>query len=239
MEIVLASLPGQVVRIHKNAVAADPWTRVERHKAKRLRGRRLNHFPDVDATHAVAHPRQLVDKGNVHAPEDVLQQLGHLRSARAAHDVHVVHHLLDCQLGQLRAARRHTAHHDRCVLRGELFVARINSLRRKSQVKILSHLETGFLQPRQHHFFGGFGKRRALQNDQLADSEAFANFVRGGLDVGNVRILVRRKRRGNADVDNIALADVVERTEGFELATLDNPRQLLVRDVEDVVLATV
>lgn len=46
---VLAGFPGEVERVNGDAVAAEPGTRVKRHKAKGLGFGRLNDFPDVYA----------------------------------------------------------------------------------------------------------------------------------------------------------------------------------------------
>jgi len=46
---VLAGFPGEVERVNGDAVAAEPGTRVERHKAKGLGFGRLNDFPDIYA----------------------------------------------------------------------------------------------------------------------------------------------------------------------------------------------
>jgi len=46
---VFAGFPGEVERVNGDAVAAEPGTRVERHKAKGLGFGRLNDFPDVYA----------------------------------------------------------------------------------------------------------------------------------------------------------------------------------------------
>ena len=48
-ELVFARLPGQVERVDRNAVPAEPGPGIERHEAERLGLRRLDHLPDVDA----------------------------------------------------------------------------------------------------------------------------------------------------------------------------------------------
>ena len=76
-----AHLPREVVRIERNAVAADAGARRELHEAERLRRGRVDHFPHVDAQ-LVAHDRHLVDQADVHRAEGVLEQLDQLGRLR-------------------------------------------------------------------------------------------------------------------------------------------------------------
>src|SRR5581483_11680262 len=48
-DVVFARLPGQVERVDRDAVAAEPRARVERHVAEGFGLGRLDHLPDVDA----------------------------------------------------------------------------------------------------------------------------------------------------------------------------------------------
>ena len=73
--------PGEVGRVDRQAVAADPGPGRERHVAERLGGRRLDRFPDVDAE-VVREHGQLVHERDVDVPEGVLHQLGQLGLAR-------------------------------------------------------------------------------------------------------------------------------------------------------------
>src|SRR4051794_11437531 len=68
--LVLTGLPGEVKRINRNAVPAKARTRVERHKSKWLRLRRLNHLPDVD-THRCVHDLELIHERNVYRTKDI------------------------------------------------------------------------------------------------------------------------------------------------------------------------
>ena len=54
LEIVPPGHPGQVIRVHGNAMAAQSGARQKRHEAKRLGGRRLHHFPNRNIAHPVA-----------------------------------------------------------------------------------------------------------------------------------------------------------------------------------------
>src|SRR5271165_4734694 len=80
VEVVLARLPFEIMRIERYAVPAHARTWIKRHNAKRLGKRGVEHFPDVKA-HAVAQNRQLIDERDVDGAEGVfeyLDQLGRL-----------------------------------------------------------------------------------------------------------------------------------------------------------------
>src|SRR5205085_4822353 len=77
-EVVLARLPGEVVGIERDAVAAQARPGLERHEAERLRRRGADDLPDI-YVHPVAQLRELVDEGDVDRAEDVLEQLAQLR----------------------------------------------------------------------------------------------------------------------------------------------------------------
>ena len=76
-DVEFARLPGQVERIDRDAVAAEPGPGIERHKAERLGLGRVDHLPDVDA-HRLEHDLQLVDERDVDRAEDVLGELDRL-----------------------------------------------------------------------------------------------------------------------------------------------------------------
>jgi hypothetical protein len=58
-------------------VAAKAGSGIEGHKAERLRRRRIDDFPDVDAE-SPAHEGELVHQADVDGAERVLQELHHL-----------------------------------------------------------------------------------------------------------------------------------------------------------------
>ena len=76
-EVELAGAPGEVVRIDRDAVAADARPRPERHEPERLGRRRVDDLPDVEA-HPLAQQGELVDERDVHVAEHVLEELGEL-----------------------------------------------------------------------------------------------------------------------------------------------------------------
>src|SRR6185437_6649314 len=78
-----AHLPGEVVRIERDAVSADSRARRELHETERLGGGSVDHFPDVDAQ-LLADDRHLIRETDVDRAEGVLQQLDELSGLRRA-----------------------------------------------------------------------------------------------------------------------------------------------------------
>ena len=76
-EVELAGAPRQVVRVDRDAVAADARARRELHEPERLGRRRVDDLPDVEA-HPLAQQRELVDERDVDVAEDVLEELRQL-----------------------------------------------------------------------------------------------------------------------------------------------------------------
>ena len=48
-EVPLSRLPGEIERVHRDAVAAQAWARIEGLKSKRLARGRLNDFPNINS----------------------------------------------------------------------------------------------------------------------------------------------------------------------------------------------
>ena len=67
----------EVVRIDRDAVAADAGARREAHEPERLGRRGVDDLPDVEA-HPLAQQGELVDEGDVDVAEDVLEELRQL-----------------------------------------------------------------------------------------------------------------------------------------------------------------
>ena len=80
-EVELAGPPGEVVRVDRDAVAADARAGPERHEPERLGRRRVDDLPDVEA-HPLAQQGQLVHERDVDVAEDVLEELGELGRVR-------------------------------------------------------------------------------------------------------------------------------------------------------------
>src|SRR5215472_3765060 len=78
MEIVFFGLPGEIKGIDRNAVTsqARPW--IKRMESEGLGRGGADDFPDVDP-HAQTQELEFIYEGYVHAPVNVLKQLGHFR----------------------------------------------------------------------------------------------------------------------------------------------------------------
>src|SRR6266851_1942710 len=63
---------------------ATPSTRIKRHETEGFGRRGVDHFPDVDV-HSKAELFEFVDQRDVHAAENIFEQLGHFRRARRAY----------------------------------------------------------------------------------------------------------------------------------------------------------
>ncbi len=149
-------------------MSANTGTRIKRHESKRLGGRRLYNFPHIDAANSVTELGQLIYQSNVDASENILKQLDHLRCLWGGHGDDLRNDLLTGQACQSRASFGYAAYHHRRVGGGKILPTGIDTFRRKRQIEILSHLEPRRFQSGQDNLFGGFGKRCALQNDQLS-----------------------------------------------------------------------
>ena len=167
----LARTPGQVVRIDRNAVAADARTRPERHESEGFRGGRVDDLPHVQA-HSFAQHRELVDQGDVDVAEDVLEQLGHLRGVGGGQldhgSIDVPEQLRDPRCRQLRQP----ADQSRDVSPGTRGVAGVDALRDERQIEVPPRTEAtpGFERLAQRAG-GRAGVRRRLQDHELAATQ--------------------------------------------------------------------
>ena len=89
IETVLSSFPRKIMRVERNAVAADSRTGIKGHEPERLGCRRANHFPRIDAER-VAQPRHLVRHADVHRAKSIFKQLGGFGDARRSHRVNII-----------------------------------------------------------------------------------------------------------------------------------------------------
>src|SRR5438552_9977746 len=129
-------------------MAADPGARPEGEVAEGLRGRRLEGGPDVDAEGG-GDRRQLIDEGDVHLPEGVLDQLGHLRVARACGDDDLVDQLAVEERYQVAVDWSH-AGHDLRRRPQPAPATRIDALGRVAEGEVASRLEPRSLEHRSH-----------------------------------------------------------------------------------------
>src|SRR4029453_17623613 len=102
LEAALPRLPGKVVRVDRNAVAAQTRAGIERHEAERLCLCRVDDLPDIDL-HPVAHQGKLVHEADVDGAERDLEQLDHFRDASAGPGHDGVDHLTVERDGDLGA----------------------------------------------------------------------------------------------------------------------------------------
>ena len=239
IELELARLPGQVEGIDGNAVPAQPRPRVEGHEAERLGLGGVDHFPQIDV-HPLAEQLHLVDQRDVHAAEDVLQQLGQLRFAGPLHR----HHLGDGagveRAGHLGALARESAYHLGNRRGVEARVSRVLALRREGEEEVHARAQPGELfQDGLHHFLGGAGIGGALEHHQLAGAHVGPDRARGVLDVRHVRLAVRVQRRGHAHDQRVGLGGLaeVQRRAQRLLLLPHGAGDALAGDVLDVALA--
>src|SRR5262249_16425129 len=88
-EIEFLRLPGKIKRIDGNAVSAKSGPGIERLEPERLRGSRINNFPDIQV-HAEAEHLQFVDECDVDAAVNVFQELSHFGRCRRRNANHAV-----------------------------------------------------------------------------------------------------------------------------------------------------
>ncbi len=213
---VLAGLPGQVERVDRDAVAAEPGARIERLEAERLGLGRLDHVPHVDA-HPLEGDLQLVDQGDVHRPVDVLEDLGGLRHPRRGDR----HDLLD-GLAR-RASWPGPGRSASCPPTTFGMVAVSNwalpgSSRsgEKARKKSSPTRRPRASQPRQDDLVRGAGIGRALQAHELVAPQRRRHRVRRLLDESQVGIAMLGQRRGHADDDGIGLGQTSQVSGGLE-----------------------
>src|SRR5262249_2559973 len=107
-DAVLASDPGEVKRVDRNAVPAQPRPRIEGLEAERLRLGGFDHFPHVDA-HGLENHLQLIHKCDVHGAISVFQDFASFRYAGAAYRDDAFNDRLIQRHGQFAADGVHTA----------------------------------------------------------------------------------------------------------------------------------
>ncbi len=205
-EVVAAGHPAQIIGIDQDAVSADSRTGPEGHEPERLGGGGLHHLPDVHS-HPVAQLRQFVHQRDVHRAEDILQQLFHLRHFRRGDLMHRLDNHSVGGGGNRRAFRRYPSHNNGRICRMPRLVSRIDPLRREGEVKILPHLQSALLQNGKNVAFGRVRERSAFQDHTLILPKMGRDRFRGVHYIGDVGILVRRERSGNADVDNVRIGN--------------------------------
>ncbi|EAU66011.1 hypothetical protein STIAU_4801 [Stigmatella aurantiaca DW4/3-1] len=235
VELVLARLPRQVERIDRDAVPTEAGARVEGHEAERLGAGRLDDLPHIDV-HPVAEHLHLVDHGDVHAPEDVLQQLGELRHARGGHRNDFLERAGVEGLGHLEARGREATDDLRNGLRVEALVARVLTLGAEGQVEVHARLQAALLQQRLEHLLGGARVRGGLQHEQLVGPHVGGQRLPRLNDEAHVRLARGRQWRGHADDDAVHVLRLGEVRGRLKLALAGELLEWLAGDVLDVAL---
>src|SRR4029077_18863459 len=132
--IKLTRFPCEIEWVDRNAVASQTGPRIKRHKSKRLGLRRFDHFPNIDAHGGVNH-LEFVNQRDINAPKNVLEQLSCFPGATGRNR----HKCINCftikRHSALQACRRVTAYDPRDQFHVALFVSRILSFRRKSEME--------------------------------------------------------------------------------------------------------
>ena len=212
-------------------MAAEAGAGIKRHEAEGLGRGAVDDFPDVEI-HAQAELLQLVHQRDVHAAEDVFEQLDHFGGARGADGNDVSRR--SARRGPRRAsAGRIDAANDFGNLReAELFVAGIFALRREGQDRNRWRYfrlrpvrdraaQAALFENRQDQFFGGARIGGAFEHDQLIALQVRRDGVRGLLDVAQVRLAALIERRGDADQDRVHVAQAGEIGCGVEALRVD------------------
>ena len=202
--------PLQIERVERDAVSADARARVEGHVSERLRGGGLDHFPDVDADGS-GYGGQLVRERDVHPPERVLNQLRHLGGPRIRDGMNLLHEAPVDRRRRVGADRRRASDDARDVRRSERKIPGVDALRRIGKQEILVQPEAARFEDGQHDVLRRAGVGRGLEDDGVAGPQRTGDAPRGFLDVGHVRLLSDRERRGDAYEQHVAVPEVLRR----------------------------
>ena len=202
----------------------------------------------MSTAHAQAEHFQFVDQSDVHAAEDIFEQLGHFRGAGGAdrndarHDLGVKRHggaaagWIDAadDLGNLRQA--------------ELLVAGIFALGRKGQEEVAWNVfalgargdgaaQTTLFENGKDKFLGGAGIGGGLENDELALLQVRLDGQGGIFDVAQIGLATLIERSGHADDDGVGVLETRKVGGGAEMLAVDELLDFGLRDVLDVRLA--
>src|SRR5579864_959464 len=215
VEVVLLSFPGKIERVDRNAVTAESRSGIKRMETERLRRRRRDYLPDIDA-HPHAQHLEFVYQGNIHAAVDVLEQLGHLGRSGRRYRHRAVEDSAVKLAAQLSGGRVQSAYHLGNLASRHRVVARILALGRESCKEALT---VGFLatrcfqaarillQNRDQQFFGRSWISSALQNYELSRTHVRRDGFGRCADVAEIRLVMVVERRGNADDHSVHFRD--------------------------------
>src|SRR5271170_818657 len=220
IEVVLLRLPAQIERVDRDAVSAQPRPRIKRMEAERLRRRRIDHLPYIDA-HAQRKDLQLIHQRDIYAAIDVLQQLRHLRYARRRHTYRPGKDALIQHRRKLRRDLLVAPNDLRYIVARNRCIARVLALRREGDIKHpvfcrrpraldLQPMLVPLFQDWDHQLFRRPGISRALQHHKLALLQPGRSGLSRIRNIAQVRLAMLRQRSRHAHNDGILLRQAGE-----------------------------
>ena len=187
---------------------ADARARVEGLEAERLGRGAVDDVPEVDAQ-LVAELGHLVDERDVDLAVGVLEQLGHLRLARAGRSHDGVDEPRVERLGRVAAGRRHAAHDLGRVVHAVRRVARVDALRGERQVEVAADREAGALEDRAHDLLGRARPGRRLEDDEHARADVARDRLGRRRDRAQVGTALVGQRGRDADDHGVGVVELV------------------------------
>src|SRR5205814_9079632 len=236
---ILTRLPGKVEWINWNAVPAQTWPRVKRHKTERLCFRGFDYFPDVDP-HRGVYQLELVNKRNINAPKNVFQKLGRFRDTARRNGHDGVDRFTIMRHRTIETGWSVTPYNLGNQLHLALFVRWIFSLRREGKVKIHPGLHARtILQHGAQILIGCSWIRCRFQYDQCPFGQMRRNCPAGIENERDIRLTVFAERRwytNDYSLHFLNAAEVRGRAKPLLLYDVLNRRP---RNMLDVALALV
>ena len=235
---ILACLPREVEWINRDAMPAKTGAGIESHVAERFGLRGVDDFPHVNA-HRGIDLLEFVHQRDVHAAEDVLEQLGRL-GGTAGRDRHDGLDGLAVKLDRALQAGRRKAADDFGDLRNDAVgVTGIFALGGKGEVEVHARLHAVALEHGAQVLIRSAGISRGFEHHKQALVDVRQDGLAGLDDVADVGFAVFVERSRDADDDGVELLDGGEvrgRAEALGVDLLLNRRR---RDVFDVALARI
>ena len=188
-------------------MATHAGARFELHEPERLRRSCVHDLPDVDPE-PVAELRQLIHQGDVHRPEDVLEQLGELGRLGAGEPDHpVAHELVDlgclCRALGVDATDQLRSGPDR-----EIGPAGIDPLRGEGEMEVGTGLQSRGLERGRQHLPGRARVGGRLEDHGLALDQHLGQCASCLLEEGEIRLAGSRQRGRHADDQGVAPGEV-------------------------------
>src|SRR5690242_8540975 len=119
-------------------------------------------------------------------------------------------------------------------MRLKLRIARVDTLGREREQKILVQFQTPCFEHRQQHFVSRAGISRRFEDDQMPATQALRDLLCGSEDVRDVGLLGFAQRRRHANDDRVTLAEMTKVRGGAQSLCVDNFFYLARRYVADV-----